>query len=168
MSKGLGIATTGPVTDAVPVSGVRNAKIGNVAMVKGKRKLLILSRDGKSQIPYAYGGTMTFDFSTFGTGSVTVKSIKVNGMSKTGGTVQVYSGTTSPAQIDSYPQAQFDHHENLNDRCDRRGQGCCDVYRRRQNRRSDRKSVGALEARQALQQGVAAPVYVKVIYRLPG
>lgn len=37
---------------------------------------------------------MTFDFSTFGTGSVTVKSIKVNGMSKTGGTVEVYSGTT--------------------------------------------------------------------------
>lgn len=94
VSKGLGITTTGPITDAVPVSGVRNANIGNVAMVQGTRKLLILSRDGKSQIPYAYGGTMTFDFSTFGTGSVTVKSIKVNGMSKTGGTVKVYSGTT--------------------------------------------------------------------------
>lgn len=94
VSKGLGIATTGPVTDAVPVSGVRNANIGNVAMVQGTRKLLILSKDGKSQIPYAYGGTMTFDFSAFGTGSVTVKSIKVNGMSKTGGSVKVYSGTT--------------------------------------------------------------------------
>ena len=92
--KGSGITTTGPVTSSVSVQGLRKGKTGNVAMVQGTNKSLILSKDGVSQTPYSTGGTMTFGFTSFGTGKVTVKTIKLSSTNTTGGTVKVYNGST--------------------------------------------------------------------------
>lgn len=92
--KGAGITSTGPVTSSVSVQGLRKGKTGNVAMVQGSSKWLILSKDGVSQTPHATGGTLTFGFTSFGTGKVAVKTIKVNSTNTTGGSVKIYRGTT--------------------------------------------------------------------------
>ena len=94
VAKGRGVTTTGPVTSSVSVQGLRKGKTGNVAMVQGTAKFLIISSTGTNQTPNPTGGTMTFGFSSFGTGKVTVKTIKVNSTSTTGGTVKVYNGST--------------------------------------------------------------------------
>lgn len=94
VAKGRGITTTGPVTSNVSVLGLRKGKTGNVAMVQGTAKLLIISSNGTSQTPNPAGGTLTFGFQNFGTGKVAVKTIKVNSTTTTGGTVKVFSGST--------------------------------------------------------------------------
>ena len=91
--KGKGITSTGPITSSVSVQGLRKGRTGNVAMVQGSSKWLILSKDGVSQTPYATGGTLTFGFTSFGMGKVAVKTITLNGTNTTGGTVRVYNGS---------------------------------------------------------------------------
>ncbi len=67
---------------------------GNMAMVVGTAKHLLISKDGTSQTAYAKGGYMDFRFSTFGTGTVEAKTIRIKNTTTTGGTVKVYRSTT--------------------------------------------------------------------------
>ncbi len=93
VAKGRGITSTGPVTSSVSVFGLRRGKSGNVAMVQGTAKMLILSSNGVSQTPNATGGVLLFDFTRFGSRKVTVRTIKVDGTNTAGGTIRLYRGT---------------------------------------------------------------------------
>lgn len=92
VSLGRGISGSGTISSNVGVFAKRKDKSGNMAMVTTTARQLIISRDGKSQIGYAKGGPITFNFGNFG--RVTAKSLKISGTTTTGGTVLVYrSGT---------------------------------------------------------------------------
>jgi len=82
-------SSTGTITSSVGVNAKRKDKSGNVAMVIGTPRHLIISKDGTTKTSYAAGGTVDVNFGGFDTGSVTVKSLKVRNTT-TGGTVSVY------------------------------------------------------------------------------
>lgn len=95
VSLGRGISSsTGNITGNVGLYAKRKDKSGNMAMVVGTPRHLIISKDGSSQTSYARGGYMDFKFGSFGTGRVGVKTLKVKNTTTTGGTVKVYRGST--------------------------------------------------------------------------
>lgn len=94
VSLGRGVSSsTGKIKNTITVYAKRRDKGGNTALVTTARNLAI-SKDGVSQTSYGAGGSIAFGFGGFGTGSVTVKNLKVGSTTTTGGTVSVYrSGT---------------------------------------------------------------------------
>ncbi len=95
VSLGRGIvSSTGKATGDVSLYAKRKDKTGNVAMVIGTPRHLIISKDGINKISYGLGGTIDFGFSSFGSGSALVKTLKVRNTNTTGGSVSVYRGTT--------------------------------------------------------------------------
>jgi hypothetical protein len=95
VSLGRGISSsTGKLTGNVGIYAKRKDKSGNMAMVVGTPRHLIISKDGSSKASYVKGGYMDSKFSNFGTGRVGVKTLKVKNTTTTGGTVSVYRGTT--------------------------------------------------------------------------
>lgn len=95
VSLGRGISSsTGKITGTVGLYAKRKDKSGNVAMVVGTPRHLIISKDGSSKASYVKGGTMDFRFGNFGSGRVGVKTLKVKNTTTTGGTVKVYRGST--------------------------------------------------------------------------
>ena len=95
VTRGRGImTTTGTISDRVVIYGRRKDRSGNVALLTGSARYLILSRDGKSQTGYGKGGTIDFKFANFGTGKVSAKTIKVRNTTTQGGTIKLYRGST--------------------------------------------------------------------------
>jgi DNA-binding beta-propeller fold protein YncE len=95
VSLGRGIvSSTGKATGDVSLYAKRKDKTGNVAMVIGTPRHLVISKDGVNKISYGLGGTIDFGFSSFGSGSTLVKTLKVRSTTTTGGTVSVYRGGT--------------------------------------------------------------------------
>jgi subtilisin family serine protease len=91
VSLGRGISSsTGKAAGNVSIFAKRKDKTGNVAMVIGTPRHLIISKDGVNKSSYAKGGYMDFGFSGFGSGSALVKTLKVRSTTTTGGTVTVY------------------------------------------------------------------------------
>lgn len=95
VSLGRGItSSTGQAAGDVNIFAKRKDKLGNVAMVIGTPRHLIISKDGVNKMSYGLGGTVDFGFSSFGSGSALVKTLKVRSTTTTGGSVLVYRGTT--------------------------------------------------------------------------
>lgn len=94
VSLGRGISSSGKATGDVSLYAKRKDKTGNVAMVIGTPRHLVISKDGINKISYGLGGTLDFGFSGFGSGSAAIKTLKVRSTTTTGGTVSVYRGST--------------------------------------------------------------------------
>jgi len=95
VSLGRGISSsTGKAAGNVSLYAKRKDKLGNMAMVVGTPRHLIVSKDGVNKTSYGLGGTVDFGFSSFGSGSATIKTLKVRSTTTTGGTVSVYRGST--------------------------------------------------------------------------
>lgn len=92
------ISSTGTNTDSVGVYARRSDKNGNVALVTSRRDLII-SKDGRSQTSYAKGGNIFFRFTEFGSGRVAVDTLKVAGVTATGGFVEVYDRGTRVKRV---------------------------------------------------------------------
>lgn len=95
VSLGRGItSSTGQAAGDVSIFAKRKDKLGNVAMVIGTPRHLIISKDSVNKMSYGLGGTVDFGFSSFGSGSALIKTLKVRSTTTTGGSVSVYRGTT--------------------------------------------------------------------------
>jgi len=91
VSLGRGISSSsGKAAGNVSLYAKRKDKTGNMAMVIGTPRHLIISKDGVNKSSYGQGGTIDFGFSSFGSGSATIKTLKVRSTTTTGGTVSVY------------------------------------------------------------------------------
>ena len=91
VSLGRGIvSSSGKATGNVSLYAKRKDKSGNTAMVIGTPRHLIISKDGVNKISYGLGGTIDFGFSGFGSGSATIKTLKVRSTTTTGGSVSIY------------------------------------------------------------------------------
>lgn len=85
-------SSTGKVTADVGITAKRADKSGNVAMVTGSARHLIISLDGRSQTSYAKGGNLNFKLFNFG--GVEVKTLRIRGTTTSGGTVMAYRDAT--------------------------------------------------------------------------
>jgi glucose/arabinose dehydrogenase len=94
LGRGVG-SSTGRTTSHVGIFAKRSGLSGNMAMVVGTAKHLLISRGSGSQTSYARGGYLDFRFDTFGpTGRVEAKTLLIKNTTTTGGTVRIYRGTT--------------------------------------------------------------------------
>lgn len=82
------VSSSGTQGGRIGVFARRKDRSGNVAVLTGTQRQLLISRDGRSGTAYAKGGYLEFDFSGFGAGSVTVRSLMLYGVTTSGGTVE--------------------------------------------------------------------------------
>ncbi len=85
------VSATGDRTDKVYVYARRRNRSGNVAMVTGSDRELLISKDGRSQTSYTRGGYIGFLFRNFG--AVDVNTLEVSGVTKGGGNVSLFRGS---------------------------------------------------------------------------